>query len=240
MEVEKSFWNVASSSPHEPEDADSFQTMEEEFLWMEGRIPPPANHASTSIKNRFKVWCFLTDPSGPYTSNVQLSAMYATFSVVITFLYLVLYGISTSLQFRDSKKQGEELDPENCTSRLQCLTISKPSTAIAILLRILLCYFNLETVVKIVCCTNHKRYFKSIVNWIDIVVDILAILSIVFMQLAEMERNQTYLILETVFQGLQVFRIFRIFQVSYATSCKLICCHKTLLLRTVNLIYFVV
>lgn len=210
LNEELNFWNI--SKKKEPSTGqDEGPDLEEEFLWMEGRIPPPAEGASMYTRGRFKMWCFMTDPIGPHTPGTRAALLYAVFSILMTFLFLTVYGFSTSSFYRDLKYQSFNLS--DCETRLQCFVITTPKLWMKYLIRSLLVYFCLETVLKLICCTHHRLYFTSLINWIDLLADICAILGFVFASLADRERNVTYSVLEIVFQGLQVFRIFRIFQV---------------------------
>ncbi|KAF6026944.1 hypothetical protein EB796_014738 [Bugula neritina] len=96
---EINFWNVPKEDVEGVQDDEELR-LEAEFQWLENRIPPPPSGSSKFLELRYKCWCFITDPLGPYTEYRRMSIAYAVFSIVAVVLYMILYGIGTSPHYR--------------------------------------------------------------------------------------------------------------------------------------------
>lgn len=231
---ELEYWNLSASySQSDDVDADnddsSSQSLERDFLWMEDRIPPPRNCDSTWVKKRYKIWCFLTDPLGPNTSWRKLSLSWAVLTILLTLLFMVMFGLSTSPSYREILHSQPHIDNEslvvrtnqapNCTLKIDCFLGSRPLLWIDFTLVALMCFFVIETVGRIAFCPDHGIYFKSLINWVDMITTFCAVIGI-FFHLQELQPaasshvSKSWAYANIALQGIQVLRIFKILQVN--------------------------
>jgi hypothetical protein len=225
---ELQFWNLSIADLNL--DKDECNTcIEEDFLWIESRIPPPREPASRLIRYRYNLWCFLTDPLGPYTKYRKLSIAFAVMSIIFTILFMVLFGLSTKPTFREKINQSGGLAPNvtmqssiddktpNCDDDLKiaCFVESQPLPWIKICLQILMCFFVVDTVVRLVVCPDLKIYLHSVINLVDILCCVCLIAIIPVLVKVEQQQNlqKEWAMAEIVLEGVQVLRIFKVLQV---------------------------
>ena len=235
VKKEAEFWNVPCESLLTARDQAEAK-LEAEFKWLENRIPPPPQNAKPWLKARYKAWCFITDPLGPYTPFRKLSIICCFMTVALTLIYMVLFGLSTSAYYREpikdrlrdvSKPNGTDIDVLGATAAIGCTSVSKldcylRSRAlpwINILSKVIMIIFIIETALRLLFCPG-CAYFKSVVTWMDIFAGVCAIIVFALEDvLKEMddrlddENKKSLHFAVIMMQSSQVLRIFKIFQV---------------------------
>lgn len=239
MREELLFWNLSPTELADTiEECDA--CIEEDFLWMESRIPPPKEPISRLSKVRYNIWCFVTDPLGPHTKHRKLSITFAVITIILTILFMIVFGLSTnpSFRMRARKANQSELAGANITDtdireaptcdgdiKLMCFVESEPLPWIQDTLHALLAFFFFDTILRILVCPDLKIYLKSVINWTDIFCCLCVIAIIPFsikVKTTEAPSKEWVLIL-IVLKGLQVFRIFKVLQVCFVCSSLSIC-----------------
>lgn len=260
LEEELKYWAVEFDQKLMITDSDKEEEkLEAEFVWIENRIPPPQS-SSTFLRYRYRVWCFVTDPSGPYTKFRKLSVAYTLLGISLMLIYLVFQGISTNAYYRmplggwkdnvtmdgtsnetlDLKSQVEAI---GCKSlqRADCLLITEPLHWVAKGKDYIASYFFLETFLRLLLCPG-LAYFKSVINWIDILATISQAIAFwldIFVQYSvEQGSNASLNVLYSLIlmESLQVLRVFKIFQVRYDTHI-IIQLYHTIILYTIIGLY---
>jgi len=231
---EINFWNVPKEDVEGVQDDEELR-LEAEFQWLENRIPPPPSGSSKFLELRYKCWCFITDPLGPYTEYRRMSIAYAVFSIVAVVLYMILYGIGTSPHYRVidehalpalyTNKTERTTNLDSAIDNLGCSQMPKISCYIRTTPLLWITYskyalkfvFILETLIRLILCPG-SAYFRSIITWIDIVAGIGALaafaIEIVVVTkeiVGEAEMHLHYIVI--CLQSIQILRIFKIFQV---------------------------
>lgn len=193
------------------------EELEKDFRWMEGRTPYPEQPASCLQNFRFHVWCILTDPMGPNTRYKRMSLLLSVIMLMVVVLFTISIGISSAEKYRefivpDSTRNttaGAEIKWKDvCKTRLECLTITTENTAIKTWLRIGATIFIVETIVRIFTCPSRSLYFRSLMNWLDLLATVCVVIMIVGALTDTIPR-----LLHILLGGLQVIRLGKIFQV---------------------------
>lgn len=198
--------------------------MEEEFLWMEGRIPPHCVSENGCQRRNYQFWCFLTDPLGPYTEYRRLSLTYTILTMISTVVYVIIIGMGTSMYYRvpvvDSDKnitmQWEQNESWylDCQTKLECFTMSEPTLSLSIVAFIFSCVLVIETLLRLCFCPDKRIYFRSVFSWIDLFSTICILLSIpIVLSLSMFLSTFMSGYLTLILQAFQVLRLLKIFQV---------------------------
>lgn len=227
---EAKYWNVPLDRLNTGKDREEAR-LEAEFQWLENRIPPPPPSAKTWVKRRYKAWCFVTDPLGPHTPFRKFSVACCFLTLIFVLLFLILFGMSTSVYYRQpidgkldfTSENSTDMDMESATAAIGCLSIDKidcylkssPELWIEYAKRIIMAMFVAETVVRLLLCPG-LAYFKSLINWMDIIAGASAIVTFILVltqpeEVTERSRSRQYTLL--FMQSVQVLRVFKIFQV---------------------------
>lgn len=232
------YWNVSCDEKRHDEDDE----IENEFVWLENRFPPPPPTSHTFLQYRFLVWCFVTDPVGPYTRHRKLSTLYSFTSIILALIYLVFHGLSTSVYYRlpldinltqsiagnsftSLQVQAAALGCTDVT-KIDCFLRSQPLPWISNGMSVIGVFFISETALRLLLCPSWG-YFKSVINWLDITASLCAVVLLVLKGDAVMliasgsypSRTHQYGLI--LMQAMQVLRVFKIFQVSQAKMYKL-------------------
>ena len=234
---ELEFWRMDVDPSSLPQ-LDETRKLDEEFDWLEGRIPPPSSYSSRWSVFQYNFWWFLMDPAGPYTKYRRAAVAYAMVGITLTVAYMVLFGLSTSAHYRYSDGEGSDSPSGNrsigtnitlspldnpqmprCSTKAACFLATDLDPFIADSLTILMVYFTLESLIKFSVCPRKRNYVKSVINWVDITVSIFALCSFIYQTVnehaIEYRPSQALMLGVIVIQALQVLRIFRIFQVNW-------------------------
>lgn len=218
LDEELSYWKLELPENSE-EDPTSETALEKEFLDLENRIRPPLPDSTACEQRRFKMWCFITDPVGPYTEYPKLALLYAAISIAMILLYMILFGMSTKPMYREKKVNASDgsimyIHP-SCNIKLNCLVGSQPVDFISYPLHLISLFFLLETIAEIIFCHDHKFFFTSTLNWLDILTTVCAVTSTIVSLIEEPtdDVNVSYAVL--ILRAIQCLRIFKFFQVSH-------------------------
>ncbi|XP_067934325.1 potassium voltage-gated channel protein egl-36-like [Watersipora subatra] len=233
IKKELDFWWVPSDNLNIGRSQEE-KRLEAEFQWLENRIPPPPANSKRWIKLRYKAWCFLTDPLGPYTSWRKLSFACCILTVCLTLVYMILFGLGTSVHYREheghDKNMNETTDTQNnlaattealgCTalSKIDCYLRTTPKDWIHIGKSVIMTMFVAETILRLLLCPG-QAYFKSLITWMDIVAGICAIVVMVLIQVEDKieshfgdDSKKSARYVQIMLDSAQVLRVFKIFQ----------------------------
>mgnify|MGYP001792173920 FL=1 len=181
---ELQYWNLPVELASRQADEESM-CLEEEFLWLESRTPPPPDSATKWAKFRFEAWCFFTDPLGPYTRHHKLSVAYTVLSIGLIILFMLIFGLSTSMEYRtvigssSAPANGtEKLSLSDCELKIECFVRTEPVHWITTAMLALMVFFVFEVLVRLIFCPEVKVYLRSVLNWVDILATLCAVASL--------------------------------------------------------------
>ena len=217
---ELKFWKISWDELEVGCNLDLDEEIEKEFKWMENRIPPPPPTTSRRVRQKYLVWCFLTDPMGPHTMYRKASLAYSVINIFLTVFFLTMFGLSTKPEFRVvfDNVTNETVTATCGDEKLYCYLESAPIFWLDNILYALLGYFLLETFLRIVVCPDYKIYLKSVLSWADIVAAACLIFEFSLYLLPDdvwySFNHKVLAIFSLAFYGCQVLRVFKMFQVT--------------------------
>ena len=225
LNEELAFWKITSKQL--AADVDECNAcIEADFVWLESRIPPPKETASSLARFRYQLWCFCTDPIGPHTRYRKLAITFALCHIFLTIFFMIVFGLSTKPVYREMISHASSVvvdnsslsEPPSCDGdlKIMCFVESQPILWIRTSLYILTALFIADTMFRLLICPDLRIYLKSIINWIDIIstLCLIALIGVLVEANKVVHPNETLALIEIVLQGVQVLRIFKILQVS--------------------------
>mgnify|MGYP001791654395 CR=1 FL=1 len=225
VENEMKFFGIDGSEVNlaladEEGDDELYTELEEDFLWMEGRLPPPKQPIGGWTNFRYRTWCFMMDPTGPYTSHPKLAVAFATFNILAVTLYLIVFGMSTSMTYRNLIIVNGTTP--SCSTKIQCLLLSTVEEWISMTMLVLLIIFVVDTTLKIILCPDHKRYFRSLINILDFVASLCSLVSLILTipSVGPTDITRAWVYGTLFLRAIQTLRVFKILQVISYTDTK--------------------
>ena len=94
FEEQIAFWDIDKSAISDCCVDSDEASLAEQFGWFERRIEPES-YWTASIYRRFQAWCFLVDPTGPYTKCKRASIAWAILYLMLTILKSLVMGVMT-------------------------------------------------------------------------------------------------------------------------------------------------
>lgn len=138
-------------------------------------------------------------------SSRAASAM-AIFSSAMVIVSIVLLCINTLPEVR--------VFNENINGTSKINDVGEDNPTIAIFEVICLVWFTLEYVIRTTTCPSYPEYFKTILNWIDLLAILPFYIRLVIMQINRGVINEKFDTVKRTLQVLRIIRVVRIFKVA--------------------------
>lgn len=135
--------------------------------------------------------------------------MFAIVSVFFILLSIAVFCLESHIAFRVPRNASDPLDINWTTWEKN--TKSQPVKALLILDYVSTAYFTLEFIVRLTACPSKKKFFRGILNWVDI----FAVVPFYIEQAVVLARPEVQFTLYLQgFKALRMVRIFRIFKLT--------------------------